>query len=540
MISTTWWEAKPKNKSINTDRNSNKTMKLKYIGSLFMTLAVLFSCDDNTGELGMSMLDPESDYMSAHTVSFPVTTRSIKADSMVYAKTSTGYVGRFSDPEFGTFESSFLTALTCTENFSLPAVYHETTDENGNTIGQGIMAEDKVTSARLVVFYSSWFGDSINACRMSAYELKNGVLDYDDRYTYHKPEEYYNPQKPLATPVAFSAYDTTVPDSVRNGTDSSGNPTYSPSVIFKLDNEEYDRRIRQRYREDPAAFANSDVFQKEVFPGLCLVMDQGDGTILYVDRVDLQLQFKFFYVNDSTGLKLQKKDGTDSTYYSMQTVFSSTKEVTQLNSFANTDKLKEKAEETDWTYLKSPAGIFTEATLPYDEIYGQLANDTLNGAKLTFTNYRQESKYDFSMDAPNEVILIRKKDLGSFFENNEITDNITSYASTHNSSGTNQYTFSNIARLITTCINEKKQAREAAGSSWDEEKWMQENPDWNKVLLIPVSITYDRSSSSSNTVRIIGIQHDLQPGYAKLKGGATGDVLQLEVTYTSFQPEQTK
>lgn len=510
-------------------------MKLKYIGSLFMTLAVVFSCDDNTGELGMSMLDPESDYMSAHTVSFPVETRSIKADSLVYAKTSTGYIGRFSDPQFGTYESSFLTALNCTEDFSLPEVYHETTDTEGNLIGQGIMAEDKVTDARLVVYYSSWFGDSLNACRMSAYELKKGVLNYDDRYTYHKPEEYYDPQKPLALPVAYSAYDTTVPDSVRKATDSSGNSSYYPSVVFKLDTEEYDQRIRKRYREDPAAFDNPDVFQEEVFPGLCLVTDQGDGTILYVDRVDLQLQFKFFYVNDTTGVKLQKKDGTDSTYYSMQTVFSSTKEVTQLNSFSNSSKLKEKAEETDWTYLKSPAGIFTEATLPYDEIYEQLANDTLNGARLTFTNYRQESKYDFSMNVPNDIMLIRKQELKSFFENNEITDNITSYVATHNSSGTNQYTFSNIARLVTTCINEKKKAREAAGSSWDEEKWMQENPDWNKVLLVPVSITYDYSS---NTARMIGIQHDLQPGYAKLKGGPTGEALQLEVTYTRFQPEK--
>ena len=61
---------------------------------------------------------------------------------------------------------------------------------------------------------------------------------------------------------------------------------------------------------------------------------------------------------------------------------------------------------------------------------------------------------------------------------------------------TNQYVFSNIARLVTTCINEKqaakKAAKEKAGSSWNETEWEKtwnkENEDWDKVLLIPVSI----------------------------------------------------
>ena len=190
--------------------------------------------------------------------------------------------------------------------------------------------------------------------------------------------------------------------------------------------------------------------------------------------------------------------------------------------------------EKDWTYLKSPAGIFTQATLPYDEIYTQLANDTLNGASLSFTAYRQENKHDFSMDMPNEVLLVRKQDYKKFFENNEITDNITSYVATK-ASGSNKYTYNNIARLVATCINEKKQAKEAAGSNWDEAQWMQDNPDWNKVLLIPVSVTYD---TSSDTQRMISIRHDLHPGYAKLQGGPNSNPLKLEVTYTRFQPQE--
>ena len=522
-------------------------MKLKYIASMLMVATVLFSCDEETGQLGMDMLNPDADYMSAHTVTFDVETQSVEAGP-VFAKTSTGYIGRYTDAEFGFYESGFLTALNSTENFSLPEVYHVTErDAQGNpTKASGIMSGDSVTAVHLVVYYNEWFGDSLNACRMSAYEL-NKALDYDNRYTNLDPTEYYD-ESGLLGRVAYSAYDASVPDSVRNATDSYGNSTYTPYVAFKLPNKEFgEDRILKPYRENPEYFKGSDNFINNIFKGVYLTTDQGDGTILYASGVELQMQFHFFHVNDTTGVKLKKQDGTDSTYYSTNTLFASTKEVTQINRFYNAEeKIQQKLQETNCTYLKSPAGIFTQATLPYDEIYNQLANDTLNGARLVFTNYRQESKYDFSMSAPNEVLLVRKKDYQKFFEDNEVPDDITSYVATHNESGTNEYTFGNIARLISYCINEKQQAREAAGEAWDEEKWMEEN-EWDKVYLIPVVVTRDQTSQSTQQ-RIINIQHDLEPGYAKLYGGPEREggtdsplknPLKLEVTYTSFSPTGT-
>ena len=68
------------------------------------------------------------------------------------------------------------------------------------------------------------------------------------------------------------------------------------------------------------------------------------------------------------------------------------------------------------------------------------------------------------------------------------------------------------------------------------------NPTWVKVALIPVLVSYDASSSNPN---VIGVQNDLRPGYAKLKGGADGLIptnkenkLKLEVIYTSFNGEK--
>lgn len=167
-------------------------MKTRFLGTLSLLMAFLtfFGCDDTTGTLGIEML-PGSDELSAHTTSFDVTTRSYYADA-VYAKTSTGYVGRFSDPEFGYYETSFLTELNCIQDFELPEVYKETEwDSDGTpTKATGTMAGDSVTSVRLVVYYSSWFGDSLNACRMSAYEIDRDKQLDKNRYTNVDPKEY--------------------------------------------------------------------------------------------------------------------------------------------------------------------------------------------------------------------------------------------------------------------------------------------------------------------------------------------------------------
>ena len=114
--------------------------------------------------------------------------------------------------------------------------------------------------------------------------------------------------------------------------------------------------------------------------------------------------------------------------------------------------------------MKSPAGIFTQATLPINKIYEELSHDTINAVKLTFNSYNQPDNGKFSMKAPTYVLLLREKERQSFFEENKLTDNITSYLAVHNAiisnkPTTNQYVFTNLTRLINACVNEKQEAK---------------------------------------------------------------------------------
>lgn len=56
------------------------------------------------------------------------------------------------------------------------------------------------------------------------------------------------------------------------------------------------------------------------------------------------------------------------------------------------------------------------------------------------------------------------------------------------------------------------------------------NPDWNKVVLIPVLVTYDSSNTTTGQANIIRIQHDLKPGYVRLKGGEAGENQVVRIT----------
>ena len=528
---------------------------LRYASALLLAILTFVGCDDNTGSLGMDML-PSADGLSAHMQQFDVVTESVKAKN-VFSKTSKGYIGRFTDPEFGYYESSFLTELNCTDNYHFPVEVYKPDNEENPTKATGVMVEDKITKVNLVLYYSSWFGDSLNACRLSAYELdqKKWMEAKKEpekiQFTDFKINRF---KGDLMARKSYSAFDASVPDSVRNAVDSYGNKTFYPNVTLSLDTEKYGNRILKLNRDYQAgknhAFDNAETFIREVLPGVLIQNDFGDGTILYIDRVDLQMQFRFYYTDSKTGLKLKKKVkdengeiGSDSIGYGWTTAFASTKEVIQANSFsADADKkLEDKLKEKDCTYIKSPAGIFTQATLPYKQIYEELKNDTLNSVKLTFTNYHQKDDYAFSMSTPNNVLLVRKTDYEKFFTENQLPDNITSYVVAHNNQAVNQYTFSNLARLVTTCINEKNAAQQKAqeeaaekGKTWDqaawEKKWEKENPDWDKVWLIPVTITYDSNANGMPT----SVQNDLQPRYAKLKGGPESEPLKLEVIYTRF------
>lgn len=147
-----------------------------------------WGCDDNTAGLGLGMFPGSDQNINGKLSTFDVTTESVHAGK-IYAMTNVGYVGKFTDETFGTYQAGFLAQLNCPEGMTFPEAFSGTTesgtgkmmtdfknlaegvsgnytiieDEKGNPIGN--------CQINIYLWYDSYFGDSLTACRLSMYVL---------------------------------------------------------------------------------------------------------------------------------------------------------------------------------------------------------------------------------------------------------------------------------------------------------------------------------------------------------------------------------
>ena len=178
--------------------------------------------------------------------------------------------------------------------------------------------------------------------------------------------------------------------------------------------------------------------------------------------------------------------------------------------------MKKLVDDETCTYLKTPAGIFTEMTLPVEQICGGHANDTINSAEITLQRIRNSVESKYTYDIPATVLMIPKDSLHSFFENKDIINNKTSFLATYSKTN-NTYTFNNIGSLIKAMQHAKESGETSA--------------DWNKVVIIPVTTTTNTSKE------IIKIVHNMSLSSTRLVGGAKNpnSPIKINVIYSKYK-----
>ena len=231
------------------------------------------------------------------------------------------------------------------------------------------------------------------------------------------------------------------------------------------------------------------------------------------------MALRFFY---------RGKNSKDS-IVTFSSTFAGTEEVLQTTKIDNEkDILDYMAAIDTCTYLKAPAGLYTEVTLPIDDIFRNHENDSIMTAKVNFQRINNSVK-DKSLTPPPYVLMVPADSLTSFFEKKKLADNVTSYYTTYavSSGYANQYSFANISNLISAIY----QAKKAGGG----EQWVAQHPNWNKVLLVPVQLKWSSTSSTSATVT--GIEHYVGIASTKLVGGTQNPhtPIQLNIVYGKFK-----
>ena len=459
-------------------------MKFKFWAAIGLA-ATLFSCDDSTTGIGGFVSD--NDKINAFADEYTVTSRTVLLDS-VYSRTRNAYLGRYTDPDFGLYTADFIAQINCPQDFRLPETV------------QGI------EEAALGIFYRDFYGDSLAVLRLRVDTLNKVINDNgEDKslyYTSFDPKQYYDVSKKPIVEKSYAAIDRTLSDSILN------DQTRYLGVLADLD-KDFCTYLFDKYKEnDHANFKDAHSFINNVLKGFYIHVTQGEGSVLYIGEVQLNLKVKFLTERKSTGK-------VDSVAYTIVPM-SSTKEVFMSTHMQGTDRLKEMTEEKGHTYIKTPAGLCTEVTLPLQEMYEQHKNDTLNSVSLAITKYKDAgANTDWSpykAGIPRELLLIRKSELKDFFEQNKKFDNKTSFVGTYDPTS-NKYLFTKINRLVSHIFSEIKEGKE-------------KNEDWNKVLLVPIITEKDVNQN------VTGVSHNMEINSARLFGGEKGEKLKIDVVYT--------
>ena len=450
-------------------------MKILRLLTVLVIAALTFAaCDDTTEGIGGSITN-KIDNINISDSAFNVTTKSIVADS-VLSRNNTGLIGKMKDPETGNYvKGDYMTQLSVLPTFSVDTL--DIKKANNGSI--------EADSCYLLVSYNASYGDTIAPMKVTAYEMTEPMRE--DQEYYSNYDAFKNGWVNENNPHWSSNYNLSNTSDVKNFKIYLNKEYKKDGKTYK----NYGSYILQTYAEHPKYFKTNFKFLHNVCPGFYIKNVGGTGNMAKIWNTELIFYWKKTIkakdgVTDSTGIGYNRFDGTE--------------EVLQLNKIENdTENLKKLASQEDWTYLKSPAGIFTEVTLPIDDIMKGHEKDTLNTATISFprlNNADEDNPYNFA--TPSTILMVQKDSLQSFFEKSKLADNRTSYTASYSSTGTykNAYTFQNIANLVSAMYKNKGKGE-----------------NWNKVVLVPVNII---TTTQGYTTVISKINHDMSLASTRL------------------------
>ena len=450
-----------------------------FILGVGLGLAILGGCNDELSEVGSS-IQPDGDKSFVYVDSFQLSAKTVLMDS-VYARTTSGLLGEIYDPLYGNIKSDYLCQFYCPENYQFQ-----------NTPLNGV-----IDSMDLRIFYSSWVGDSLTPMQVTVYPIT--TVPERNFYTNVDPEKYCDMQTVLGQKM-YTAYDVTISDSVRNGLTST---TYTPVVRVKLPTE-IGQDFYNETVNNPGSFENQDAFN-QYFPGLYITNTFGSGNLLTVYQTSFFIYYRY---------TVEGSAGQDSIVNGREQ-FNVTREVIQLNHVANANLEPLLLPDEKYTYMRTPAGVYTELTLPITEIKETVGSRFLNNLPLTLHAMPQEN-WDYAFEPPSYLLLLPTDSVKGFFEQNKVENNETAFLSGIYDSSTRTYTFGNISNLI---------------------KYQLENdPDEDlQVSVIPVS-RETQSDSYSGTEYTVTLSNYMLPSGVKIV--KDNDYMKVGLTTSEYNSDR--
>ena len=489
-------------------------MRIRLLTAIAFTAMAIMSCNEDTNNIGTS-LTKNTDQLKINTGIFQATSRSVLADS-VYARNFDCYFGMVKDPETDTYvKNEFMAQFNMLEGLEMPNKEQIISlDDEGEIIAD---------SCEIWLYFDTnkCYGDSLTPMKMRAMELEKAMDSEAIYYSNYDPEEKgYIRQDGLKKDLVFTLANLTYPDSLRNTSTYANIARLTFNDKYKDKNgkifSNYGTYILRNYYEHREFFKNSYTFVQNLCPGFYFKFIDGLGVMAKMDRIEMNI---FYRYKSYTSEKIQEGELT----------IASTSEVLQTVKVTNEkDGLKRLVNDNSCTYLKSPAGIFTEVTLPVDEILENHWYDYLLSVNMTFQRLNSKepnNKYNFA--APTTILLLPKDSLDIFFEKEKTYDYKRSYVATLVK---NNYSFTNLGDLISNMYYDKEVGL------YDDPNWIEKHPNWNKVVLVPIttpSTTTTTTKNTTTTTTTTAISHQIGLSSTQLVGGKDSPI-EIKVIYAKF------
>lgn len=433
-------------------------MKIKALLILTITIfmVVFISCDDDLNQIGNS-IQPGGDDIFVYVDTVLITAKTVSLEDSVYARTQWGLLGDYTDPMFGNIKSDYISELYCPDNTKFP----------DKTIS--------IDSTFIEILSDQFLGDSISPFGIAAYRATSQLTGHF--FTNVNPKKYCDMTDPLGQGV-FSIKDASF-------TDSDGLKAYS--FQLRVNNAVGQSFYDEWQNTNGGTFKNSDEFRK-FFKGMYVTTNFGSGTLISINTTTLKIYLKYNGRN--------KADTADSIRVGLFRM-AFTPEVIQLNHVQNKNPDYLFTNSDTRTYLKSPAGVCTELTIPLAEIMKKAEetgkkNNKLNAANFKIKGFTEEEEKS-KLGRSSALLFVNKDSIKDFFYDKKMADSKTSYMMELSTSN-NTYNFvyanmrgstsNNIANLVNYYM--------------DYYKGKDNIPDL-KYYVIPVSFDYQTSSSSSGS-----------------------------------------
>lgn len=279
-------------------------------------------------------------------------------------------------------------------------------------------------------------------------------------------------------------------------------------------------RIYEASRTHKDAFSTQERFDKEILHGFYVAPVTGRGFLLDVTEVALMIHYSI----------PNPQKPTERIKYTK--AFVDTKLTTRRNALSSGDVSMLTAPSTEYSYVKSPAGVTTEYTLSVAELQKLLktvptpsktpAADfigrswMLADANFSVPVQAQEGQ---STNQPDYLLLLPADKVQEYFKAEVQTiESGKSYISKKYTASDKAYRFNNIARIVTEHL--AKYATYSAATGWTITTPLQ-------LRLVPVSLTTMNGSS-------VLISELLRPSFLRLSKAAKD----MQVSFVSVELQQ--